>query len=145
MLLHHSIGSDVIKVDGSRVFRVRQDSEHEGAITCDGSELGYRVYGPFGQGYRIGLFNGTEEIETLEYQWRDGACIHPGPREVMIDCHEGDFSRGRAFGAICRSADSIEIDCPSAVQPLNPLEVGLLTILDHLLSRRIGVFSKSDG
>ena len=145
MLLHHTIGSDVITVDGIRVFRIRGDSELEGAIVCDGSDLGYRVYGPFGQGYRIGLFNDLEEIETLEYQWRDGACIHPGPREVMIDCHEGDFSRGRAFGAIRRSANSIEIDCPPEVQPLNPLEVGLLTILDHLWCRRIGVFSKSNG
>jgi hypothetical protein len=145
MRLRHAIGSKVITVDDERVFRIRKDSELEGAIKCGRSEVGYRVYGPFGQGYRIGLLNGTEEIETLEYQWREGASIHPGPRDIMIDCHETDFSRGRGFGAIRRGADVIEIECPTEVAPLNPIEVGLLAILDHLWARRLEPFNKTQG
>jgi hypothetical protein len=146
MRFRHAIGSRVITIeDDDRVFTIRRDSELEGAITCDRSEVGYRVYGPFGQGYRIGLYNDMEEIETLEYHWREGACIHPGPREAMLDCHEYDFSRGRGFGSIVRKEDVIEIECPSEVTPLNPIEVGLLAILDHLWSRRLDPFSKEEG
>ena len=65
MHLRHAIGSDVVTVDGERVFRIRPDTELEGSITSGGFEVAYRVYGPFGPGYRIGLYNATEEIETL--------------------------------------------------------------------------------
>lgn len=146
MRFRHAIGSKLITIDDDeRVFKIRRESELEGVIICGRSEVGYRVYGPFGQGYRIGLYNDTEEIETLEYQWRDGACIHPGPRDVMLDCHEYGFSRGRGFGSIVRKEDAIEIECPSEVTPLNPIEVGLLAILDHLWSRRLEPFSNEEG
>ena len=143
MRFRHVIGSKIITVDDDeRVFEIRRESELEGAITCGRSVVSYRVYGPFDQGYRIGLFNDTEEVETLEYQWREGACIHPGPRNIMLDCHENDFSRGRGFGSIVRKEEKIEIECPREVAPLNPIEVGLLAILDHLWSRRLAPFSK---
>jgi hypothetical protein len=145
MHFRHNIGSNAIIVDDEKTFMLRPESRLEGVISCGRSELGYRVYGPFGQGYRIGLINNTEEIETLEYHWREGASIHPGPREVMLDCHEGNFFRGRGFGKIRRSQKAIEIDCPQEVAPFNPMEVGLLTILDHLWSRRITPFNQTEG
>lgn len=144
MRFRHTIGSNAITVDDGKTFILRPDSRLEGAITCGRSELGYRVHGPFGEGYRIALINDTEEIETLVYHWREGASIHPGPRDIMLDCHEGEFSRGRGFGRVRRSQEAIEVVCPPEVAPLNPIEVGLLAILDHLWSRRIAPFNQTE-
>ena len=50
-------------------------SKTEGNVEMLGASYAYSFFGPYGQGYNIGLYQSGNEVARFEYHWREGGFI----------------------------------------------------------------------
>jgi len=123
------------------VGAVTRISPTEGEIKFHGDLYGYRVYGPFGQGYNIRLFSGGAEIGTVSYCWREGAMITTKNPENELDFRNGSLFRGGCkIGNGFSKDDNISIKLEENSDERQAIEIALLMALDVMYAERVGVF-----
>ncbi|MDD2274162.1 MAG: hypothetical protein PHP95_17365 [Desulfuromonadaceae bacterium] len=136
-----SLNSWDITTGEETVGAITRISPAEGEIKFNSELYGYRVYGPFGQGYNIGLISGGAEIGTVSYCWREGAIITTKNPENELDFRSGSLFRGgRKIGNGFSKDDNVLIKLEENPDEHQTTVIALLMALDVMYAERVGVF-----
>lgn len=136
-----SLNSWIIITGEETVGAITRISPTEGEIKFNRELYDYRVYGPFGQGYNIGLISGGAEIGTVSYYWREGAMITTKNPENELDFHSGALFRGgRKIGNGFSKDDNVLIKIEENSDEHQTTVIALLMALDVMYAERVGVF-----
>lgn len=136
-----SLNSWNITTGEETVGAITRISPTEGEIKFNSELYGYRVYGPFGQGYNIGLISGGAEIGTVSYCWREGAMITTKNPENELDFRDGSlFGNGRKIGNGFLKDNNVLIKLDENSDERQAIKIALLMALDVMYAERIGVF-----
>lgn len=140
-LIAIDLNSGIITIGEEPSGAITRIGPGEGTIRFCGAFYEYRVYGPFGQGYNIGLISGGAEIATVSYCWREGAVISIRNPNKEFDFNNGSlFEGGRKIGKGFSKSDKVLIRLEENLEEIQEQEIILLMALDVMYAERIGVF-----
>lgn len=125
---------------GTLVGTFTPKSRTAGTLALGTKSYDYLFYGPYGQGYNLGLYRSGGEIANLWYHWREGgaAVRTAGGNEYRLDTQCMIYGRGGVLGKSGFDVQGAWVDLEAPIPPDEQVWLAVIVVLDIMWANQVG-------
>ena len=133
-----------VLADGQAVGQVSYSRGSEtGWVDLESRKYGFRLSGPFGQGYNMTILEPGQDPLGLSYSWRDGTEILEGDVELDLSEDGTTFTRrGELLASVSWTSKFVRVRVTESVSRHRGLIYASLLALDRMYADKTGVFRR---